>query len=120
MTAKRSQRASVVMPSELINVEHPFYNSPSVHLAMLKDDVRVIAFKAALEKLITFNKTILYPVFLSVLLIMKMMSTHPCDRKSFNSSRRECACLKRYNTVTANAAIIPLRKGSVTSTLSCG
>ena len=57
MTAKRSQRASVVMPSELINVEHPFYNSPSVHLAMLKDDVRVIAFKAALEKLITFNKT---------------------------------------------------------------
>ncbi len=57
MVTKRSQRASVVMPSELINVEHPFYNSPSVHLAMLKDDVRVIAFKAALQKLIKPDET---------------------------------------------------------------
>jgi protein arginine N-methyltransferase 1 len=45
------------MPSELINVEHPFYNSPSVHLAMLKDDVRVIAFRNALEQLIKPNET---------------------------------------------------------------
>lgn len=52
MVIKRSERAPVVMPSELINVEHPFYNSPSVHLAMLKDDVRVIAFRDALEQLI--------------------------------------------------------------------
>ncbi len=50
------------MPSELINVEHPFYNSPSVHLAMLKDDVRVIAFREALEKLIKPNESVVLEI----------------------------------------------------------
>jgi len=40
------------MPSELINVEHPFYTSPSVHREMLDDTVRTLAFKAALQELI--------------------------------------------------------------------
>jgi protein arginine N-methyltransferase 1 len=45
------------MPSELINVDHPFYNSPSVHLAMLKDNVRVFAFQKALKELIKPGET---------------------------------------------------------------
>ena len=55
---KRSQRAKVVMPSELINVEHPFYNSPSVHAEMLSDQVRTRAFQRAIKKLVK-NKEVL-------------------------------------------------------------
>ncbi|MCE9548883.1 methyltransferase domain-containing protein, partial [Candidatus Nomurabacteria bacterium] len=48
---KRSQRSKVVMPSELINVEHPFYNSPSVQAAMLFDIVRTKEFEKAIKKI---------------------------------------------------------------------
>lgn len=56
---KRSQRSAVVMPSELINVEHPFYSSPSVHLGMLEDKVRTTAFERALQKIIQGGEKIL-------------------------------------------------------------
>ncbi len=49
---KRSQRAPVVMPSELISIDHPFYNSPTVHKEMLFDTKRTLSFKKALKKLI--------------------------------------------------------------------
>lgn len=55
----RSKRSRVVMPSELINVEHPFYNSPSVHKGMLDDEVRTLSFKRALEKTIKPNSIVL-------------------------------------------------------------
>ena len=43
------------MPSELINVEHPFYVSPSVHKEMLDDVVRTVAFRNALAELLAEN-----------------------------------------------------------------
>jgi predicted RNA methylase len=55
---KRSQRSQVVMPSELINVAHPFYNSPSVQGAMLFDAVRTKTFEKAIRK-VSKNKDVL-------------------------------------------------------------
>jgi predicted nicotinamide N-methyase len=55
---KRSERSKVVMPSELINVAHPFYNSPSVQGAMLFDVVRTEAFGKAIKKIVR-NKDVL-------------------------------------------------------------
>ena len=49
---KRSQRAPVVMPSELVSIDHPFYNSPTVHKEMLSDKVRTVAFDKALKKVV--------------------------------------------------------------------
>ena len=46
------------MPSELINVEHPFYNSPSVQGAMLFDVPRTTTFEKAIQQ-ISKNKDIL-------------------------------------------------------------
>src|ERR1051326_267702 len=59
MPMRRSQRSPVVMPSELINVAHPFYSSPSVHLAMLQDKVRTLAFEAAFRKLVRRDSAVL-------------------------------------------------------------
>lgn len=55
---KRSERAQVVMPSELINVAHPFYNSPSVQAEMLYDVNRTRAFEKAIKKTVK-NKDVL-------------------------------------------------------------
>src|SRR3990167_4259682 len=52
MNLKRSNRAPVVMPSELINISHPFYDSPTVHIEMINDKVRTLAFKQALKRAI--------------------------------------------------------------------